>query len=104
MIIYNLIMHYYNFRGPPRNSALKRTSTSQKILLKQDKKMKIKKVKVIKNIKQGKQGIKLTSRSRIKIHKNLKYNVKIELLRRTLVKYHLYGIGHILMYTYVGSL
>ena len=77
MIMYTLIMHYYNFRGPPRISALKRTSTSQKILLKQDKKMKIKKVKVIKNIKQGKQGIKLTSRSRIKIHKNLKYNVKI---------------------------
>ena len=76
MIIYNLIMHYYNFRGPPRNSALKRTSTSQKNLLKQIKKLKIKKVKARNKIKQGNQGIKLTSRSRIKIYKNLKYKLK----------------------------
>ena len=72
-------MHYYNFRGPLRNSALKRTSTSQKNLLKQVKKLKIKKVKARNKIKQGNQGIKLTSRSRIKIYKNLKYKLKYKL-------------------------
>ena len=79
MIIYTLIMHYYNFRGPPRISALKRTSTSQKNLLKQVKKLKIKKVKARNKIKQGNQGIKLTSRSSIKIYKNLKYKLKYKL-------------------------
>ena len=63
MIIYTLIMHYYNFRGPQRISALKRTSTSQKILLKQEKKMKIIKVKVIKRQARHKTNVKIKDKN-----------------------------------------